>query len=323
MGSRRNANRRRLKVREYLMEKAGVSPLFCEQMKHGRVMAYFSDSAASDCCRKKIECHEKGSDFYETDIKKLEMVVERFQIFDQRLKSQWIAANLLIEDTTRQQIVDYIKKNCDIKVDKKDIYMMQTRSIHYALIRCANNSEARKAVLKQKMTKLNGAKILIEFERPLKGEDMIMVLTNLHQDVTEQDIKDHLKKHGKIRNAPKSIMWIPTKPDVPKKVKIDLDPNENLVKTVKNLNLSKLKEREVFVSWIRARRNVDKKKKGDEAKKQIIKTKNVKLNPFTESQEKEVSKLNTKKTMTGKAIKESKKRRDKQKGRKVEVTLKV
>merc|ERR1712043_49788 len=160
------------------------------------------------------------------------------------------------------------------------------------------------------------------------GEDLIMVLTNLHLDVTEQEIKDHLQNQGKIKNAPRSFEWIPTKKaDAPKKAKIELDPNENLVQTAKNLNLSKLKEKEVFVSWIRKRmtdkqkalnmkRYADKKKAG-EAKKQIIKTKNVKLkvNPFMDKEE--VSKLNTKKAMTAKGIKNSKGSRGRQKGRKV------
>merc|ERR1712130_238103 len=212
-------------------------------MKKGRVIAVFIDSVDSKKCKGKTRCFNDG--LYREAMKKLYL-----EHWDLKFKSKWVCMDRLKENTTRQQIIDYIKNNGNIKVNEKDIYIGRGPNHHlYAKIECRSNSDAQKLVQTQKFSELNGSKVVIEMELPLEGKRTVLILSNLDENVTEQDIADHIKEHGKIQTPPTSIELWSMASNTQKRSQISFASNADLVQTVRNLNCIQLKGREVFLSW--------------------------------------------------------------------------
>merc|ERR1711894_271832 len=99
---------RTMQVREYLMNEAGVQPLFC-MISRDEVMVSFMDSADSKKCKAKIKC-------LDDIVTKNVMKKWKLDHWDLKFKSKWITMNGLKENTTRQQIINFIKKKGKIKV---------------------------------------------------------------------------------------------------------------------------------------------------------------------------------------------------------------
>jgi len=245
-------------VQEYLMDKAGVATLFCQVMRKpiilkDYVVACLFDADAVKKCKEKIECQEKGTEIYEKVMNQFNpktMCGRRFKDrWDDACNSRWVLMKNLNQNPTRKQIIDHIKKNGNIKVNKKDIYIGQSDTQSFARIECPSNSDALKLMQTLNISKLNGSKIFVVMLSPLEGMPRTVVLDNLDTEVTEQDIADHLQKCGKIETPPKYIRMYVDKKQNLKYAKIAFDSNKDVVQTVRNLNISKLKGREVFVRW--------------------------------------------------------------------------
>merc|ERR1719229_2242203 len=114
------------------------------------------------------------------------------------LKSRWIALIGFDGATTRKHVVDHIKLNANSKITEKDIYLHQSKDIYFAKIRCPDNTKAQELVRTLNLSTLNGAKVIAEMEYPIEGRTLKVLLGNLDDNVTEQDIADHLQKYGKI-----------------------------------------------------------------------------------------------------------------------------
>jgi len=254
-------------VKEYLMDTAGVSARFFQRMDiayngekrrkpHGPikdyVMAILFDADAVKKCKEKIECQEKGTEIYEKvmnnlDPERLTMLAQSFKKrWNDRLNSRWVFMENLNPNTTRKQIIDHIKKNGNIKVKKKDIYIGQTRIESVARIECPSNSDAQKLVQTLSISELNGSKIFMEMGPRLEVMGRTVYLDNLDEEVTKQDIADLVQKCGKLETPPKYINVNVEK----NHGNIQFDSNKDMVQTVRNLNISKLKGREVFIRWV-------------------------------------------------------------------------
>merc|ERR1712154_428025 len=129
-------------------------------------------------------------------------------------------------------------------------------NIFFARIECRSNSDAQRLVRTQNMSELNGTKVNIEMHLPLEGERTILHLLCLDEGVTEQDIADHITEHGKIKTPPISIeVWWVFKNQ--KRSQITFASNEDLVQTVRNLNRTELKGKEVFMAGTLKKKNVN------------------------------------------------------------------
>merc|ERR1719295_63673 len=76
-----------------------------------------------------------------------------------------------------------------------------------------------------------------------------VILNNLHKDVTKEDIVDHIRKHGKIETPPKRISLEFDKEHDHGVAKIEFGSDEDAIQTIKKLNISKLKGREISAFW--------------------------------------------------------------------------
>jgi len=226
-------------LQEYVKKTAGALPLFCSR-SGGRdqdpVLACFSDLKAVEKCKKKLKCIDTKSDLYERTMKREEKKGEH------RLNSAWIALGPISENTTKKNIIDHIKKTGNINVGVKKVYINATR----AWIECSNNSEARKLVESLSFSELKGSKLFASIEN-VGGNQTILVISNLPKGVTEQNVADHIKKFGKIKTPPKSIMLKRNKTNG--FVAVNFASKEDALKTMKGINGTQMKGQDVCV-WV-------------------------------------------------------------------------
>merc|ERR1712113_1044348 len=124
----------------------------------------------------------------------------------------------------------------------KKVYINATR----AWIECSNNSEARKLVESLSFSELKGSKLFASIEN-VGGNQTILVISNLPKGVSEQNVADHIKKFGKIKTPPKSIMLKRNKTNG--FVAVNFASKEDALKTMKGINGTQMKGQDVCV-WV-------------------------------------------------------------------------
>lgn len=223
------------------------------------------------------------------------------------LESRWISMMVFDKTRTRQDVIDHIEQSANSEITEKDIYLVHrqnSRVPYFVRIRCPNKSEAQELVRTLNLSTLDGTKVFAEMEYSIEGSNLKVLLGNLDENVTEQDIADHLGKYGKIKSPLTSITLKTNKKQTRKWAEIVFKSDEDANKIVRNLNCSTLKGRELVVDWW-----IDMKKeiKSNRELKEITKSANkVKLNDGTSG----IDKLNKR----SKRLKQMKQRRFKKRG---------
>jgi len=202
-------------------------------------------------------------------------------------------------NTTRQQIADFIKQKGKMTINDEAISLVKPFASDAprmsAAIRCGSNKNAQQLVKKLNLKEMNGNKVWIEILVDLKGKTKYLKITNLKDDVTEQDVANLLQKSGKIKNAPKSIKLITSKV-VGVRCMITFETIEEADRAYDVLSSSKLKGRDIVVfRWKRINGHQQKRTRKQKKEMKTALRKDAK---------------GKSKAISGKALKEMKKTKD-------------
>jgi len=176
--------------------------------------------------------------------------------------SEYIHMTGMNATTTRQQIADFIKQKGGITINNNEICITHSPGNGKktsAMIDCGSNKNAQQLVKKLNLKEMDGNKVWIEIAVDLKGKTKALIITNVEEGTTTQDVANLLQQSKKIENPPKKIALY--KCGSGSHCRINFETEEEAERAYDVLKSSKLKGREIFVLRSVERRPSDKKRK--------------------------------------------------------------